>query len=329
MSNATAVQAGSPAYTAAQAAQWGNNFTLTWRPAMTDDAEQQTKVDFTFDVSERLPFLSNLQAGYQRRDRTGNGWAGGGYTVRPGTGETWARRDMWRRSWFRPKTSPSIIAPACRRRPPPSPASTAMSGDHGRHQQQPRRQSEQHAVRHDDVHAHRTRALISSALYTKDYPFLGDYPDKGNVMTNWPYINPAAIAAAMPPQAFDLHCMKKCTANDGNVYQQPHSAYNEVTDAGYFMFDFEQKMPLDMIFNGNIGTRYVITDDERNGLHDTGPHGSDSGLRPGHQSRRHSHHDGRAQYVTQERHRGLAAGRTTSISGSCPTSWCSATTKAR
>jgi hypothetical protein len=50
VSNASAFQAGSPAYTAAQAAQWGSNFTVTWRPAMTDDAEQQAKVDFTFDT---------------------------------------------------------------------------------------------------------------------------------------------------------------------------------------------------------------------------------------------------------------------------------------
>ena len=51
-------------------------------------------------------------------------------------------------------------------------------------------------------------ALIKSSLYTKDYPFLGDYPDKGDVLTNWPYINPAVIAAAIPQQVFDLHCMK-------------------------------------------------------------------------------------------------------------------------
>ena len=101
--------------------------------------------------------------------------------------------------------------------------------------------------------------MISNALYTKDYPFLGDYPDKGDVMTNWPYINPAVIAAAIPEQVFDLHCMKYCTANDGNVYEQPHSAYDELTDAGYFMFDFEQKLPWDMLFNGNVGTRYVTT----------------------------------------------------------------------
>jgi hypothetical protein len=102
-------------------------------------------------------------------------------------------------------------------------------------------------------------SLISSGLYTKDYPFLGDYPDKGDVMTNWPYINPAVIARGIPDQAFDLHCMKKCTGSDGGVYEQPHSAYSEVTDALYLMFDFEQELPLNMIFNGNIGARDVVT----------------------------------------------------------------------
>src|SRR5687768_2010625 len=85
VSNASAFQAGSPAYTAAQAAQWGNNFTLTWRPSMTDDAEKQAKMDFTFDTKEKLPFFSSFQTGFQRRDRSGNGWGRGGYTVRAGT----------------------------------------------------------------------------------------------------------------------------------------------------------------------------------------------------------------------------------------------------
>src|SRR5688572_21496052 len=82
-SAASTVQAPSPAYTAAQAAQWGSNFTVTWRPAMSDDSEKQAKMDFTWDTSEKISFLSAIQTGYQRRDRNGNGWGGGGYTVRP------------------------------------------------------------------------------------------------------------------------------------------------------------------------------------------------------------------------------------------------------
>ncbi len=124
---------------------------------MTDDAEQQAKLDFTFDVSETLPFLTNLQAGYQRRDREGNGWAGGGYTVRPGTGNVGAA------GYVAPVVVPTENLTVNYRSCMPTATSTQpcqygyVGRDHGRHQQQPRRQSEQHAVRHDDVHARRPR----------------------------------------------------------------------------------------------------------------------------------------------------------------------------
>ena len=47
------------AETAAQAAQWGNNFTVTWRPQMSDDSEKQAKLDFEVDVHEETPFISS------------------------------------------------------------------------------------------------------------------------------------------------------------------------------------------------------------------------------------------------------------------------------
>jgi len=265
VSNATTVQAASPAYTAAQAAQWGSNFTLTWRPQMSDDAEQQAKLDFSYDVSEALPFLVNLQAGYQRRDHEGNGWSGGGFTVRPGTGNVGAP------GYVAPVVVPTENLTVNYRSCMP----TATSTQPCQYGYVPGTAvgTNNSAVANLSNALFGTmtftptelQGLISSSLYSKDYPFLGDYPDKGNVMTNWPYINPAAIAAGIP-QAFDLHCMKTCTASDGNVYEQPHFGYNEVTDAGYFMFDFEQSLPLDMMFNGNIGTRYVTTKTEATGF---------------------------------------------------------------
>jgi TonB-dependent receptor len=258
-SAASTVQAPSPAYTAAQAAQWGSNFTLTWRPTMTDDAEQQAKLDVTYDVTEKLPFLTHLQAGYQRRDHVGNGWAGGGYTVRPGTGNVGAA------GYVAPVVVPTENLTVNYRSCMPTATSTqpCQYGYVGATtigtNNSPVANLNNTLFGTMTFTPTELDAVIKNALYTKDYPFLGDYPDKGDVMTNWPYINPAAIAAAIPAQAFDLHCMKHCLANDGLVYEQPHSAYNEVTDAGYFMFDFEQKLPLDMIFNGNLGARYVTT----------------------------------------------------------------------
>ena len=265
-SAASNVQAGSPAYTPPPAAQWGNNFTLTWRPQMTDDAEKQAKADFTVDVQEKLPFVSSFQTGFQRRDRSGNGWGNGGYTVRPGTGNVGAA------GYVAPVVVPTEALTVNYRSCMPTATSTqpcqygyvAGTGVG----------TNNSAVANLNNALYGTMtftpteldALISSALYSKDYPFLGDYPDKGDVMTQWPYINPAVIAAGIPAQVFDYHCMKKCTANDGNVYEQQHFAYNEVTDAAYFMFNFEQELPLNMIFDGNIGTRLVITETEATGF---------------------------------------------------------------
>ncbi|HEY6125853.1 MAG TPA: TonB-dependent receptor plug domain-containing protein, partial [Steroidobacteraceae bacterium] len=258
-SAASTVQAASPAYTAAQAAQWGNNFTLTWRPQMSDDSERQAKMDFTFDVQEKLPFVASFQSGFQRRDRSGNGWGGGGYTLRPGTGNVGAA------GYVAPVVVPTENLTVNYRSCMPTATSTQpcqygyVAGTTVGTNNSPVANLNNTLFGTMTFTPSDLDALISSALYTKDYPFLGDYPDKGDVMTSWPYINPAIIAAGIPEQVFDFHCMKTCTANDGTVYEQQHFAYNEVTDAGYFMFDFDQKLPLDMIFNGNVGTRYVIT----------------------------------------------------------------------
>ena len=90
VSNANTVQAGSPAYTVAQAAQWGNNFTLTWRPAMSDNREKTAKFDVTYKLPQGINFFREIQTGFQLRDTTGNGYAGGGYQVKPGTGNVGA-----------------------------------------------------------------------------------------------------------------------------------------------------------------------------------------------------------------------------------------------
>jgi TonB-dependent receptor len=267
VSNPSVVQAGSPAYTAAQAAQWGNNFALTWRPAMTEDSENQTKLDLTYDVAEKLPFLTSLKAGYQRRDRGGDGWAGGGYTVRAGNGQ-----NVGTAGYVAPVVVPTENLTVNYRSCMPTATSTQpcqygyAAGTTVGTNNSPVANLNNTLFGTMTFTPTELAGLVSNSLYTKDYPFLGDYPDRGNVMTNWPYINPAAIAAGIPQQVFDLSCMKECTANDGNVYEQPHFAYDEVTDAGYFMFNFEQRLPWDTLINGNIGTRYVKTQTEATGF---------------------------------------------------------------
>jgi len=266
VSNATNVQAGSPAYAPAQAAQWGNNFTITWRPAMTDDAEKQYKADFTVDVQEKLPFLSSFETGFQRRDREGNGWGGGGYTVRAGTGNVGAA------GYVAPIVVPTENLTVNYRSCMPTATSTQpcqygyVPGTTVGTNNSPVANLNNTLFGTMTYTPGDLDALIKGALYTKKDPFFGDYPDKGDLMTTWPLINPALIAAGIPDQVFDYHCMKKCTANDGQVYEQQHFAYNEVTDAAYFMLNFDQELPANMRLDGNIGTRLVITETTATGF---------------------------------------------------------------
>ena len=210
---------------------------------------------FHLRCSEKLPFLSSFQAGFQRRDRSGNGWGGGGYTVRPGTGNVGAA------GYVAPVVVPTENLTVNYRSCMPTATSTQpcqygfVPGTTVGTNNSPVANLNNTLFGTMTFTPTDLDALISSALYTKDYPFLGDYPDKGDVMTNWPYINPAVIAAGIPQQVFDLPLHEELHGQRRPVYEQPHFAYNEVTDAAYFMFNFEQQLPLDMVFNGNIGTR--------------------------------------------------------------------------
>ncbi len=266
-SSASALQASAPAYTSTTAAQWGSNFTVTWRPIMTEDHEKQLKYDLTYDFEDKIPFLKDMQFGMQARNHRGDAWAGGGYTVKNGTGV------VGDANYVAPVVVPTENLTLTYRSCMPTATST---------------QSCQYGYTPSSVVVTNNSALtslsnqlsgtytftptqlsslINSALYTRGYDYMGDYAQKGDVLTSWPLINPDIIAAGMPGQAFDFSCMKICKANDGKMYEQPHSSFHEKTQALYLMFDFEQKLPLwDMVFNGNFGNRMVKTDVSATGV---------------------------------------------------------------
>ncbi len=266
VSNPSTVQAGSPAYTAAQAAQWGTNFTITWRPKMQDDDEKQIKWDMTYDFQDKIPFLTDVQIGMRALDHTESAYSGGGYTVKAGQG------NVGDSTYIAPIVVPTENLTVNYRSCMPTATSTQpcqygfVSGSTVGTNNSPVANLSDALFGTMTYTPTDLAALISKALFTKTAPFLGDYPDKGNVLSTWPEINPAVIAAGIPGQAFDFSCMKTCKANDGKVYQQPHFAYNEKTTAMYMMFDFEQKLPWGMVFNGNAGERYIKTDTNATGF---------------------------------------------------------------
>src|SRR5262249_27693452 len=157
-----------------------------------------------------MPFLQDVQVGYQRRDHTGNAWAGGGYTVAPGVGVVGAA------GYVAPIVVPTENLTVNYRSCLPTATST-QSCQYG-FTPGTTVCTNNNAVQNLNDRLFGTMTftpadlsrLITSALYMKPYDFLGDYPDRGDVLKRWPLIDPNVIAAGIPQQAFDLSCMKRC-----------------------------------------------------------------------------------------------------------------------
>ncbi|WP_443751049.1 TonB-dependent receptor [Asticcacaulis solisilvae] len=258
--SASSVQAAVPAYTVAQAAQYGTNFNVTWRAGISDDNEKQLKWDLTYDFDNKLPFLQDVQWGVQSRNHRGDGWGGGGYTVTPAVGTVGAA------GYVAPVIVPTENLTVNYRDCLPTATSTqscqygytpsaVIGANNSALTSLSNQLSGVYTFTPDQL-----KSLVSSALYTRGYDFMGDYAQKGNVLASWPLLNPDTIANALTGQTFDFSCMKTCVANDGKTYSQPHYQFREKTNAMYLMVDFAQQLPFGLEFDGNVGDRVVKTD---------------------------------------------------------------------
>ncbi|MGN6421685.1 MAG: TonB-dependent receptor [Asticcacaulis sp.] len=277
---ATALQSGAPnAYTAAQSAMWGTNFSITMRPRMSDDAEKQLKLDLKYDFENKIPFIQDVQWGLQTRNHHGDGWGYGGYQEHIGSGvanTTYDTVPYSNGSYVAPVYVPSEALGVTYRSCLPQGAGTGyQSCDYGYAPNTVVGSNNQPVGNLSALGGVMTmtpsdlNTLIQSALYTRGYTYMGDYAQKGDVLGSWPLINPDVIEKAIPgyQDIFNLSCMKTCKANDGTVYSQPHFAFHEKTQAMYLMFDFDQQLPwYGMEFNGNVGTRMVRTDVQATGF---------------------------------------------------------------
>ncbi len=260
----SATTGAAPAYTADQMAAWGNQNTLTWRPIMQNDRESMIKLDSTYDFEGKIPFFKDVQAGLQFRTHVGSGYAGGGYTVQSGTGK------VGDADYVAPIVVPTNNLTSYYRSCEPTATST-QSCNYG-YVADASIATNYDALSNPTTHAGVTTftpdqlsELIGSALTTKDN-FFGDYPDKGGILSTFPTLDVQKLAAGLDTSAYNYDCMKFCEGSDGKVYEQPHSAYREETQALYMMFDFEQNLPYGMVFNGNAGTRYIKTTTNATGV---------------------------------------------------------------
>ena len=254
------VPVASPAYRVTQLPLTTPAFSVQYTPALGESTEKIAKFDVGYKTDEILPFFTRFKSGLMFRNQEINRWNNGGYTRTPAVG-----------TFGQPGYVPAVIVPraivrgsyrACQ----PTATSSAPGGlgcNYGFVQ------STDPALREgvDTLTPDQMRDLLSRTLENSDSKYFGDLPNRGNLPSAWQGIRTDRLFAELGASQFmNFDCLKRCEANDGNVYDQPVSRANETIKNVYAMTDFEQQLPFGLLFNGNVGVRGVFASIEASGL---------------------------------------------------------------
>lgn len=241
--------AGVRAYTVAQRPLVSNSFTLNYDAWLSESSETTAKIDLTYNLKDKVPFFTRFKTGINYRNPEGSAWSRpGGVTVRSASG-TYGQP-----GYVAPIVVPSMIIRSTFRACQPTATSiepcnygyvpnTALSGRLGG------------VTTYTPAEL---QALIGSTTISPDSNFFNDY-EGAEDLKNWQGIDVQKLMSLVPgAMNFNLDCMKTCTANDGKVYEQPYTSYDEKITAAYYMAEFEQQLPFfGMYFEGNFGLRVV------------------------------------------------------------------------
>ena len=247
-------------YTVAQMPLTTPSFGVSYTPALGEASEKIAKFDASYRTDGILPFITRFKAGVQYRQNEIARWGNGGYTVSPASG-----------TFGQPGYVPGVYVPraivrgsirACE----PTAGSSAPGGlscNYGFVQ------SSNPTLREgvDTLTPDELRDLFARTLEDSDSEYFGDLPNRGNLPPAWQGIRTDQLFAELGASQFmNFDCLKQCTGSDGNVYDQPVTRANETIKNIYGMFDFEQSLPLGLLFNGNVGVRGVFVDVKGSGL---------------------------------------------------------------
>ncbi|MET0268013.1 MAG: TonB-dependent receptor [Duganella sp.] len=265
---ATVNNPASPAYTIAQQPLTTQAPQLSFSPQMSETEERTAKADFSYALSERIPFFKRIKTGFNLRDTSGSTWGGGGNTVQAAVG-TFGQAGYVApiiipsanvRSFFQgcANTPGSLGAggkPCLTGYVPNTNLSAAQSGTTYMSQQQ-------------------FLDIIAQSMKGPNSTFFNGQPDRpAGLINSWDQIDVEKVFSLVGTPNVNFNCVKECMANDGKVYAQPVNSFKERVTSGYFMTDFaiqeipftNWKLPFDMELDGNFGYRVVRTKVEASG----------------------------------------------------------------
>ncbi|PTT85275.1 TonB-dependent receptor, partial [Pelomonas sp. HMWF004] len=257
-----------PAYTAAQRARYTSNTQLNVIRAFdNENSEKQAKLDLTYNVVDKLPFLTALKTGFQLINYGSTSWSGGGGEVRSPVGT--AGQPGFKPGVYLPSVTGRWNVIGCE----DTAGSLATGG-------QPCAFGVVNSPRYDAgvganvggtttltpaQYQELVRQTITLAPASQFYGGSKDRP--ATLLNGWNQID---IDKLYQLVGFNvpLNCFRSCIASDGNAYEGPKTGLQDKQTAGYLQTDFEidrlpftdRALPFGLELAGNIGVRVVRTD---------------------------------------------------------------------
>lgn len=243
-----------PNYTLSQLPLVTPNFAVSYNPQLRESEEQIAKLDLAYRTDEILPFISRIKVGAMYRKNSIDSWGNGGYTAKSATGTFGA-----------PGYVPAVVVPtnnlrgsvrACEE----SASSSVAAGGAGcQYGFVPNSNPANVRYGVDTLTPDQLRDLFARTLDEPDGQYFAGLPNRGNLPDAWQGIRTDKFFAALGQAEFqNFDCLIECTGSDGQVYDQPVARARETIKNVYAMLDFEQRLPLGLLFNGNVGVRGVF-----------------------------------------------------------------------
>nr|WP_308604304.1 TonB-dependent receptor [Massilia sp. CFBP 13647] len=254
-----------PAYTAAQQNAVTSSPNVTWAPQIRESGERTAKVDLVWRT-DVVPFFKSFKGGLNLRDTTSSNWSlnGSGYVLRDPIG-TYGKP-----GYVAPLVLPSPTLRSTLFGCADTPGSLAPGGNACQYGWIPKpdiRQSfDGSAVMTMAQFADMLKQTMTmQATPTRFFNGASDRPE--GLIENWTQIDLEKIFTMLNIPNANFDCVKRCTANDGKVYDQPSQLLKERTESFYLMGNFgldhipftTTQLPFGLELEGNLGVRYVRT----------------------------------------------------------------------
>ncbi|TFI57643.1 TonB-dependent receptor [Sphingomonas parva] len=250
-----------PQYLVSQMPLVTPNFAVQYSPRLGKASEKIAKFDAAYKTDDFMPFLTRVKAGAMYRQNKIARWGAGGYTVIPQKG-TFGQADY----------VPAVIVPTAQvrgnyRACVPTAGSSAPGGLSCNYGFVPNTNPLNVRSGLDTLTPQELQDLFARTLEDSDSEYFGDLPNRGNLPPAWQGIRTDELFSALGASQFmNFDCLIRCVGSDGNEYDQPVQRVSETIKNVYAMVDFEQKLPLGLLFNGNVGIRGVFADVKGSGL---------------------------------------------------------------